>query len=108
VLRDCGVELIEIPISETVEMDLRIAFAELGKRGLTRVLVEGGARLAGELIEEDLVDRLAWFHAPMLIGGDGLPAVEAFGIEALAATPKFRRVSLETIGDDVLETLSRA
>jgi diaminohydroxyphosphoribosylaminopyrimidine deaminase/5-amino-6-(5-phosphoribosylamino)uracil reductase len=107
-LRDCGVELIEIPVSETVEMDLRIAFAELGKRGLTRVLVEGGARLAGELIEEDLVDRLAWFHAPMLIGGDGLPAIEAFGIGALSEAPKFRRLSLETIGDDVLETLSRA
>ena len=49
-LRDCGVELIEVPMSESVEIDLSVAFAELGKRGLTRVLVEGGARLAGELM----------------------------------------------------------
>jgi diaminohydroxyphosphoribosylaminopyrimidine deaminase/5-amino-6-(5-phosphoribosylamino)uracil reductase len=105
-LRDCGVELIEVPVSETVEMDLTIAFAELGKRGLTRVLVEGGSHLAGELLEEGLVDRLAWFHAPSLIGSDGLPAVEAFGVEALSAAPKFRRLSIETIGEDVLETLA--
>jgi diaminohydroxyphosphoribosylaminopyrimidine deaminase / 5-amino-6-(5-phosphoribosylamino)uracil reductase len=105
-LRDCGVELIEVPVSETVEMDLTIAFAELGKRGLTRVLVEGGSHLAGELLEEGLVDRLAWFHAPSLIGSDGLPAVEAFGVEALSAAPKFRRLSIETIGEDVFETLA--
>jgi diaminohydroxyphosphoribosylaminopyrimidine deaminase/5-amino-6-(5-phosphoribosylamino)uracil reductase len=105
-LRDCGVELIEVPVSETVEMDLTVAFTELGKRGLTRVLVEGGASLAGELLEEGLVDRLAWFHAPMLIGGDGLPAVQAFGVEKLSAAPKFHRLSIETIGEDVLETLN--
>ena len=107
-LRDCGVELIEVPVSESVEMDLTVAFAELGRRGLTRVLVEGGAGLAGELMEEGLVDRLAWFHAPMLIGGDGLPAIAAFGVEKLGMAPKFKRLSLETIGNDVLETLSRA
>jgi diaminohydroxyphosphoribosylaminopyrimidine deaminase/5-amino-6-(5-phosphoribosylamino)uracil reductase len=105
-LRDCGVELIEVPVSETVEMDLTVAFTELGKRGLTRVLVEGGASLAGELLEEGLVDRLAWFHAPTLIGGDGLAAVQAFGVEKLSAAPKFHRLSIETIDDDVLETLT--
>jgi diaminohydroxyphosphoribosylaminopyrimidine deaminase/5-amino-6-(5-phosphoribosylamino)uracil reductase len=105
-LRDCSVELIEVPVSETVEMDLTVAFTELGKRGLTRVLVEGGASLAGELLEEGLVDRLAWFHAPMLIGGDGLPAVQAFGVEKLSAAPKFHRLSIETIGEDILETLN--
>jgi diaminohydroxyphosphoribosylaminopyrimidine deaminase/5-amino-6-(5-phosphoribosylamino)uracil reductase len=107
-LRDCGVELIEVPASESVEMDLTVAFAELGKRGLTRVLVEGGAMLAGELMEEGLVDRLAWFHAPILFGGDGLPAIEAFGVDDLARAPRFKRSSLETIGDDVLETLDKA
>ena len=106
-LQDCGVELIEVPVSDSVEIDLKIAFAEFGKRGLTRVLVEGGAGLAGELLEENLVDRLAWFHAPMLIGGDGLPAVQAFGIKTLSAAPRFQRLSLETIGGDVLETLTR-
>lgn len=106
--RACGVELIEVPLSDSSEIDLAVALGELGKRGLTRVLVEGGARLAGGLLEADLVDRLAWFQAPLLLGGDALPAVEAFGIAALAAAPRFERLALEALGEDLLETLTRA
>ncbi len=105
---DCGVELIEAPVTDSSEMDLAAAFQELGRRGLTRILVEGGSRLAGGLLEADLIDRLAWFHAPLLLGGDGLPAIEAFGLTALAAAPRFTRRSIETLGEDVLEILTRA
>jgi len=106
VFRDCGVELIEVPAAgETV--DLAAAFQELGKRGLTRVLVEGGAQLAAALLRAELVDHMAWFRAPRLIGGDGIPAITAFGIDKLAAMPRFERVSIENIGEDVLETFRR-
>ena len=33
------------------------------------------------MLRADLVDRIAWFHAPAIMGGDGWPAVQAFGIE---------------------------
>src|SRR5262249_2763397 len=59
-------------------IDMAAALAALGDRGITRVLVEGGARLAGALARAHLIDRLAWFHAPSLIGGDGIPAVAGF------------------------------
>ena len=104
--RDCGVELIEVGAAgETV--DLAEALQELGKRGLTRVLVEGGATLAAALLRADLVDRLDWFRAPALIGGDGVPAVTGFGIETLAAMPRFERVAVETLGADLLESFRR-
>ena len=103
----CGVELIEAPETRDHAIDMTEALRELGRRGLTRVLVEGGATLAAVLLRDGLVDRLAWFHAPMLIGGDGIPAIEAFGIEALADAPRFERLATETIGEDVLETLRR-
>ncbi len=106
--RDCGVELIEASTTTTGEMDLAASFAELGKRGLTRVLVEGGSRFAGALLAADLVDRLAWFRAPSLLGGDAMPSVEAFGIAKLAEAPRFKRLSVEIVGDDLLETLTRA
>lgn len=107
-LLDCGVELVEAPMSDSSEMDLAAAFHELGKRGLTRVLVEGGAKLAGALCEADLVDRLAWFHAPLLLGGDALPSIEAFGVSALQGAPRFKRRSIEELDMDVLEILARA
>lgn len=105
---DCGVEIIEVPPTATGEIDLAAAFAELGTRGLTRILVEGGAMLAAALLRADLVDRLAWFRAPSLIGGDGLGSVAPFGIVELASAPRFVRASVKEIGEDVLETLRRA
>jgi len=106
-LLQCGVELIEVPATPAHLVDMTIAFLELGRRGLTRVLVEGGSTLAAVLLRAGLVDRLAWFHAPALIGGDGIPAVAGFGLAHLAEAPRFERLSLETVGEDVLETLRR-
>ncbi len=68
------------------------ALGALGDAGLTRILVEGGAQLAASLLRADLVDRIAWFHAPAVMGGDAWPAVQAFGIERLGAMPRFTRV----------------
>jgi diaminohydroxyphosphoribosylaminopyrimidine deaminase / 5-amino-6-(5-phosphoribosylamino)uracil reductase len=103
----CGVDLIEVPGTPDHTVDMAAAFQELGRRGLTRVLVEGGATLAAVLLRAGLVDRLAWFHAPSLIGGDGVPAVAPLGITNLEDAPRFERLSVEPVGDDVLEMLRR-
>jgi len=55
-----------------------------------------------------LVDRLAWFHAPTVMGGDGWPAAQAFGIEALASMPRFVRQAATATGDDMLTLFRRA
>ena len=105
--RSCGVELIEVAPTPAHMVDMPAAFQALGRRGLTRVLVEGGSTLAAVLLRAGLVDRLAWFHAPALIGGDGIPAVAGFGLHELAQAPRFERIAVETVGEDVLETLRR-
>ncbi len=106
--KGCGVEIVEVPAAPTGETNLALALQELGKRGITRILVEGGATIATALLRADLVDRLCWFRAPSVIGGDGLPALTALGLEAPAQAPRFKRLALETVGEDVLETLGRA
>ncbi len=85
----------------------RAALGLLGERGLTRLLVEGGGRLAAALLRAGLVDRLVWLHAPLLLGGDAVPAVAALGLDRLADAPGFERLSSETVGEDVL-TIFRA
>ena len=85
-------------------IDLVAALAALGERGISRLLIEGGARLAAALLRARLVDRLAWVHAPLLIGGDGIPAIAGLGIDSLADTPGFERLSAELVGDDMLTT----
>lgn len=106
-LVDCGVEIIEVPPDDDHNPDLTLALAALGERGLTRVLAEGGAHLAAALLRRDLVDRLVWFRAPRLIGGDGVPAVVSFGIDALSQTPTFHRHLVRDWGGDVMEVYHR-
>jgi diaminohydroxyphosphoribosylaminopyrimidine deaminase/5-amino-6-(5-phosphoribosylamino)uracil reductase len=103
---DLGAKLIKIPGS-SVGVDLTAAMMALGTAGLTRVLVEGGGQLAAALLRADLVDRIAWFHAPAVMGGDGWPAVQAFGVGALDQMPRFRRDCETVIGDDMLSEYTR-
>jgi diaminohydroxyphosphoribosylaminopyrimidine deaminase / 5-amino-6-(5-phosphoribosylamino)uracil reductase len=83
-LERCGVEVLTVPRGPGDHIDLGAALAALAARGLTRVLVEGGSALAAALLRARLVDRVVWFQAPLLIGGDGLPAVGPLGADALA------------------------
>jgi diaminohydroxyphosphoribosylaminopyrimidine deaminase / 5-amino-6-(5-phosphoribosylamino)uracil reductase len=104
---DLGAKLIKIPGSPA-GVDLKAAMTALGSAGLTRILVEGGGQLAAALLRADLVDRIAWFHAPSVMGGDGWPSAQAFGVESLAAMPRFRRDRATPIGDDMLTEFRRA
>ena len=101
-LRDAGVEVIAAEPNAAGTIDLTAVLGLLGKRGLTRLLVEGGGRLAAALLRAHLVDRLAWFHAPLLLGGDGVPAVAALNTGALTEMPQFERIGAEIIGEDGL------
>ena len=63
--------------------------------------------LAAALLRARLVDRLVWIRAPLVIGGDGVPAIAALSLAALADAPGFERISTETVGDDVQTTFLR-
>ena len=97
-----GVEIIQSPAKPGRGLEPRAALGALAQRGVTRVFCEGGASLAGALLGAGLVQRVMWFHAPAIMGGDGLPAVSGFGVEALAAMPRYRRVGTRILGPDVL------
>jgi diaminohydroxyphosphoribosylaminopyrimidine deaminase / 5-amino-6-(5-phosphoribosylamino)uracil reductase len=101
-LLSAGATVIDIDPQPDGSGSLAAALAALGERGITRLLVEGGGHLAAGFARAGLIDRLVWVHAPMLIGGDGIPAIAEFGLEALSEAPRFERLSTETVGDDLL------
>jgi diaminohydroxyphosphoribosylaminopyrimidine deaminase / 5-amino-6-(5-phosphoribosylamino)uracil reductase len=78
------------------------ALAKLAAREVTSLLVEGGAELAAGLLRAGLVDALALFLAPRLIGGDGRPLLGSLGVSALAEAPELLETSAREIGPDVL------
>jgi diaminohydroxyphosphoribosylaminopyrimidine deaminase/5-amino-6-(5-phosphoribosylamino)uracil reductase len=106
-LSRAGAELIEVPAASP-GIDLAATLAAIGQRGITRLLVEGGAQLAAALLRADLVDRIAWFHAPAVMGGDAWPAAQSFGVSHLADMPRFVRTMAQPVGADMLTELTRA
>ena len=99
--QEAGAEVATVPRRDGA-LSLPALLAALAQRGVTRLLAEGGAGIAAALLREGLVDRLAWFHAPAVMGGDGMQAADALPVEALAAMPRFRRVASRPLGEDWL------
>ena len=79
----------------------------LAKAGVTSILIEGGGQVAASFLRTGVVDRLEWFRAPMLLGAEGRPCVAALALAKLADAPKFRRLSVEAVGDDLWERYER-
>ncbi len=106
-LESAGVKLIELPAA-SAGIDLAAGMKALARHGLTRVLVEGGGTIAAALLREKLADRLAWFHAPCVIGADGWPAAQGFGIGTLAQMPRFELLAQHRLGSDILSEYKKA
>jgi diaminohydroxyphosphoribosylaminopyrimidine deaminase/5-amino-6-(5-phosphoribosylamino)uracil reductase len=71
------------------------------------VLVEGGGRLAGALLDAGLVDRLYWVQCPVWLGQDGVPAVAGHRSLPLAEAPRWRIVERRALGEDTLLVADR-
>jgi diaminohydroxyphosphoribosylaminopyrimidine deaminase/5-amino-6-(5-phosphoribosylamino)uracil reductase len=84
---------------------LAIILSELGSRGITRLMVEGGPALAMNLIGRDLVDEAILFHSPKVIGDDGVVALNAQARETLEQC--LTRISSEPVGPDREEHYER-
>jgi diaminohydroxyphosphoribosylaminopyrimidine deaminase/5-amino-6-(5-phosphoribosylamino)uracil reductase len=104
---EAGVEVLEAPVGAQGGVSLSAVLQTLGARGVTRLLVEGGGAVAGSLFRAGLVDRIAWFRAGGVIGGDGVPAVSGFGLDLLEEMPKFELLSSIALARDRLEVFHR-
>lgn len=104
--QDAGVEVVQVATDADGHVSLDATLTHLGGRGITRLLVEGGGHLAASLLRGGLVDRLAWFQAPLIIGGDGVPAVSGFGIDRLEDAPRFLQAAMAQLGRDRVDIFS--
>ncbi len=102
-----GMEILCVPPGREGGVDPDAVVQALAKRGITRLMIEGGGQIAASFIAADLVDRVDWYRAPIILGGDGAPAVAGLDIDRPDAAPRFVRVAIETLGHDVLESFRR-
>lgn len=83
--------------------DLKAVLLALKDKGITRLLVEGGAKVAASFIEQNFVDRLLVFRAPSMIGADGLSGIADLEIQDMNALKHFKRQKIRMLGQDLLE-----
>ncbi|WP_313003594.1 bifunctional diaminohydroxyphosphoribosylaminopyrimidine deaminase/5-amino-6-(5-phosphoribosylamino)uracil reductase RibD [Brevundimonas sp.] len=80
----------------------------LTARGVTSLLIEGGGRVAASFLQAGVVDAIEWFRAPLLLGGEGRACIASLALAKLAEAPKFRRLGVEPVGDDLWERYARS
>ncbi|GLI07307.1 riboflavin biosynthesis protein RibD [Paenibacillus tyrfis] len=100
-LEASGVEIVDCGPGPAVDLDA--AMARLGEREIGSLLVEGGGKLSGALLEHRLAHKLVFFLAPKIIGGGGLaPANFDFaGFGQMREAIQLERMQVETFGDDL-------
>ncbi len=101
-LREAEVEIHQVGLAADGFLALPEVLAGLGSAGVSTLLVEGGGRVHGAFLREQLADELAFFIAPMLIGGDGLAVVGSLALNDLDQTPRLSEISHRRYGDDLL------
>ena len=98
-LERAGAELVVVAGSRADRV--RAALAQLGGRGLSSVLLEGGPILAGAFLEAGEVDGLRLFFAPRVLGG-GRSLIEGAGVERIAQARPALAVEWERVDEDLL------
>jgi len=105
--RDAGVDVLAVIGDQEGHPHPPYVLAALGELGITRVLVEGGATVAAAFLKADLVDRLHWFRAPGIIGGDGLASIAEIGLDKVSQMTRFERTAQFAAGLDSVEIYRR-
>lgn len=106
VLRAKGVEVHRVE-GRDGRLDLAQVLKVLAERGITRLMVEGGPKVAASFLGADLVDEAALFHAPASIGVGGIDALEGLPLTTLTQSPKFNLLVSEAVGADTVEFYGR-
>jgi diaminohydroxyphosphoribosylaminopyrimidine deaminase/5-amino-6-(5-phosphoribosylamino)uracil reductase len=94
-LEGAGVQIVAAPTPE-------LALEQLAREGIRSLLVEGGARLAGMLLERALVPRLIIFQAPVLLGAGALAAFAYAPSMSIGSAPRLRVLERRALGDDTM------
>jgi diaminohydroxyphosphoribosylaminopyrimidine deaminase/5-amino-6-(5-phosphoribosylamino)uracil reductase len=89
-------------------LDLKTVLHALSERGITRLLVEGGSRVAAAFVAADLADEIWLLRGPEPIGEGGVAALDALPLTAITQSPGFRLRVSETLEKDTLTIYERS
>jgi len=103
-----GAQVIRVAATTTPPgLDPMAVLHALAEKGITRLLVEGGARVASSFVASGLVDEVWLLRGPDAIGGGGVDALEALPLTSITQSPDFRVRASESLQKDTLTIYER-
>ena len=97
-----GIRVVAAPLQHG-RIDLNFLMDELGRAGVTSLLIEGGGHVIASALQAGIVDKLFFFYAPKILGGDdGVPICRGTGPERMADSIAVRDVQIQRLENDVL------
>jgi diaminohydroxyphosphoribosylaminopyrimidine deaminase/5-amino-6-(5-phosphoribosylamino)uracil reductase len=105
ILQDKGVRVFRVE-EQNGKLDVGQVLRILSGEGITRLMVEGGPRVAASFVAADLVDEAVLLHGPMTIGQEGIDPLDGMALDALTGSLKL--IDEEQIGPDRLQHYERS
>ena len=100
-LKGLSIRLFTVPYDTGLDVDSALNF--MFRQGVSTLLVEGGGTLAASFVKARAIDRIDWFRAPLILGGDGRDCIGELGLADLTQSRNFTRVNITELGDDLHE-----
>lgn len=96
-----GIRIIESPTKGNL-IDLDFLMGRLGSIGITSLLIEGGSRVIASAFSAGIVDKIFFFFAPRILGGDGVTICSGPGPALMSDSIPVKEVSIQRFGNDIL------
>jgi diaminohydroxyphosphoribosylaminopyrimidine deaminase/5-amino-6-(5-phosphoribosylamino)uracil reductase len=105
-----GTQVLRVPTTTAPPpgLDLLAVLHSLSEKGITKLLVEGGSKVAASFVTAGLVDEVWLFRGPKEIGEGGIAALDALPLSAITGSPDFVQRASETIENDTLTIYERS
>ncbi|CCE07379.1 bifunctional: diaminohydroxyphosphoribosylaminopyrimidine deaminase (N-terminal); 5-amino-6-(5-phosphoribosylamino) uracil reductase [Bradyrhizobium sp. STM 3843] len=103
-----GAQVTRMPPCPSPGLDLPAVLQALSARGITRLMVEGGSRIASHFVASGLVDEIWLFRGPDVIGEGGIAALDALPLAAITQSSAYRVRASDTLDTDTLTIYERA
>jgi diaminohydroxyphosphoribosylaminopyrimidine deaminase/5-amino-6-(5-phosphoribosylamino)uracil reductase len=101
-LRDLGIKVIEVS-EKNNKVNLKDLLSKLGQEGLDSVLIEGGGTLNFSALEENIVDKVIFYIAPKILGGENSKScIAGIGFSELNQAVNLKDISYRKIGEDLV------
>jgi diaminohydroxyphosphoribosylaminopyrimidine deaminase/5-amino-6-(5-phosphoribosylamino)uracil reductase len=97
-----GVRILEVSVKDGL-IDLDVLIERLGGLGITSLLIEGGSRVIASALAFRIVDKVIFFFAPRILGGDdGVPICSGAGPELMSESIPLKDINVRRFGNDIM------